>query len=126
MAVVEDSILLSVKQQLGLPKEVTELDANILMHINGAIFTLRQLGIGPIRGFTVYDETQTYEDFLGYGSKEIADVRLYIGYKVQLGFDTPQSSALQAVLQEMITECEWRLKEQADISQPFEEGGEYE
>lgn len=117
---VQDSILNSVKKNLGYMPEYTEFDDDILMHINAAIFTLRQLGVGPSDGFAVTSAEQTYEDFLGEGNKEIPEVRLYLFMKVRLVWDTPQSSYVTEVLKKQIEEAEWRLSVQVDSSDTFE------
>lgn len=117
---IQDSILNSVKKNLGYMPEYTEFDDEILMHINAAIFTLRQLGVGPSDGFTVTSAEQTYEDFLGEGNKEIPEVRLYLFMKVRLVWDTPQSSYVAEVLKKQIEEAEWRLNVQVDSPDTFE------
>lgn len=103
-----DSILNSVKKQLGLI-DVSEFDADIIMHINGAISTLTQLGVGPEEGYVVMDDQNTYEQFLGENHPVISQVKMYLYYKTKLGFDPPQSSAVIEVLKNMIAEAEWRL-----------------
>lgn len=109
-----DSILLSVKKLIGLDETCEEFDADILMNINAAIMTLRQLGVGPKDGYTVYSKEQIYEDYLGVDNKDIPLVRMYLSYKVRLGFDPPQSTTVMECLKEMIKETEWRLNAQND------------
>lgn len=104
-----ESILDSVKKQLGLI-DVTEFDQEIIMHINGAIATLKQLGVGPQEEtFIVSNVGDTYEDYLGDNLAVISEVKLYLFYKTKLGFDPPQSSAVTEILKSMIAETEWRL-----------------
>lgn len=104
-----ESILDSVKKQLGLV-DVNEFDQEIIMHINGAIATLKQLGVGPQEEtFIVSNKEDTYVDYLGGNLAIISEVKLYLFYKTKLGFDPPQSSAVTEVLKEMISETEWRL-----------------
>lgn len=117
---VQDSILNSVKNSLGYLPEYTDFDNDILMQINAAIFTLRQLGVGPSEGFTVTSAEQTYEEFLGEDNKEIPEVRLYLSMKARLGFDPPASSYVADILKKQIEEAEWRLNVQVDPSDTFE------
>lgn len=117
---VQDSILNSVKKSLGYLPEYTDFDDDILIQINAAIFTLRQLGVGPSEGFTVTSAEQTYEEFLGEGNKEIPEVRLYLSMKARLGFDPPASSYVADILKKQIEEAEWRLNIQVDPSDTFE------
>lgn len=104
-----ESILDSVKDQLGLI-EAAEFDSQIIMHINGAIATLSQLGVGPKDSYLISNKDDTYEDYLGENHPATSQVKLYLFYKTKLGFDTPQSSAVTEVLKSMIAEAEWRLR----------------
>lgn len=117
---IQDSILNSVKKSLGYMPEYTDFDEEILMQINAAIFTLRQLGVGPSDGFTVTSPEQTYEEFLGEENKEIPEVSLYLSMKARLGFDPPASSYVADILKKQIEEAEWRLNVQVDPFDTFE------
>ena len=109
-----ESILDSVKKLLGL-ELVNEFDQDIIMHINAAISTLTQIGVGPKESFTITDSASTYEDFLGESNPEaINQVKLYLYYKTKLGFDPPQSSAVMECVKAMISEAEWRLNVMCD------------
>ena len=50
---MEESILISIKQLLGLTKEYTVFDPAIIIHINTVFMTLNQLGVGPAEGFRI-------------------------------------------------------------------------
>lgn len=122
---IEDSILNSVKQQLGLSPEQKEFDPNILMNINAAIQTLMQMGVGSQDNmFFVNDETQTYDDYLGSGSKEMPMIKLYLFYKTKMGFDPPMSSIVAEAIKTQMAEIEWRLCAQVDPMDTFRQGGE--
>lgn len=117
---VTDSILNSVKKLLGYEPEYEEFDADIMMNINAAIFTLRQLGVGPEEGFMVTGPYDTYEMYLGKYNQEIPQVCMYLYYKTRLGFDPPQSSYVADQIKEAIKEAEWRLNAQVDPRDTFE------
>lgn len=117
-----NGILDSVKEQMGL-KLVDEFDQDILIHINAAILTLTQIGVGPKEGFIVNGNTETYADFLGKGHPAIPQVRLYLFYQTRLGFDTPQSSAATDILKSKSEEFEWRLRIMCDDSKSEEDVG---
>lgn len=116
---VEDSILNSVKKLLGIESDYTEFDIDIMMNINAAISTLRQLGVGPNEGFVVTSENDTYDDFLGPDCKETSQVKIYLFYKTRIGFDPPQSSIVMSAMEKMIQEAEWRLNVQVDSRKTF-------
>lgn len=118
---VKDSILNSTKKQLGILPDMTDFDTDILICINSAITTLRQIGVGPQDlVYTVEDATQTYDDYLGEGSNEIAIVKGYLAQKVKLMFDPPQSSIVMEAVKSMIKETECRLSYQVDPEDTFE------
>lgn len=116
---VKESILNSVKKLLGIPKDLHEFDPDILMNINAAIFTLRQIGVGPEEIFTVNSEEQTYEDYLGSNNKEIPQVKMYLFYKTKLSFDPPTSGTVIECIKEFIREAESRLSYQVDPCDVF-------
>ena len=113
-----ESILTSIKKLLGIYEADTSFDIDIIMHINTVIMILRQMGIGPSEGFTVYDSDDTWEDYLD-DSSLIESVKTYIALKVRLIFDPPASSAIIEAMNRTISELEWRLNVQADYAQSF-------
>ncbi len=122
---IKESILNSVKKQLGILPEMKEFDQDIVMNINAAILTLKQIGVGPQDYlFILEDERQTYSDFLGEGNMEIPYVKMYLFYKTKISFDPPQSSIVLESLKSLASEIEWRLNVQVDSRNTFEEGGE--
>lgn len=122
---VGDSILNSVKKQLGLFPEQKEFDPEIIMNINSAILTLNQLGVGPqFEVFVLENETQTYDDYLGVDSSETPYVKMYLYYKTKMSFDPPTSSIVAEALKTQIAEIEWRLNVQVDPYTTFRTGGE--
>lgn len=116
---VKESILNSIKKLLGIPQDLHEFDPDIVMNINAAIFTLRQIGVGPEEMFTVTNEEETYEDYLGSDSKEIPQVKMYLFYKTKLSFDPPTSGTVIECIKEFIREAESRLSYQVDPCDVF-------
>ncbi len=57
---MSDSILDNTKKVLGLDLLYTAFDIDVLMHINTALSTLNQIGIGPVSGFEVSDSSDTW------------------------------------------------------------------
>lgn len=108
-----DSILTSIKKLLGIDKEYTHFDADIIMHINDALFVLTQLGVGPPEGFRIDDDTAIWSDFIPANDENYDSVRTYVHKKVRLAFDTPQGSVLAAV-ERQASELEWRMNVAAE------------
>lgn len=103
-----ESILTSVKKLLGIVDEYEHFDSDIIMHINSALFTLKQLGVGPSEGFTISDKNATWTDFIK-DIEKVEAVKSYVYLKVKLVFDPPASSAGMEAIKNQISEYEWRL-----------------
>lgn len=108
-----DSILQTIKKMLGPDVSCTVFDADIIIHINSALSTLNQLGVGPSEGFAITDETATWSDFIS-DKKNIEFVKSYVYLKVRLVFDPPSSSAVLAAIEKQISELEWRINVAVD------------
>lgn len=118
-----ESILTSIKKMLGIVEEYTHFDQDLIIHINSVLMILTQMGVGPSTGFSISDETATWEDFLGTDTR-FESVKSYIYLKVRLLFDPPQSSALIESTNKLISELEWRLFVAADpVETILTEGG---
>lgn len=104
---MSSSILDDVKHALGLLPEQTAFDIEIIMHINSAISTLTQLGVGPINGFSVTDNSQQWSDFADDARLNAA--RSYIVLKVRLIFDPPKTGFETAAIERQIQEMEFRI-----------------
>lgn len=108
-----DSILTSIKKLLGITKEYTHFDEDLIMHINSVLVVLTQLGVGPANGFFISDDSDTWDDFLE-DSVNVEMVKSYMYMKVKLLFDPPLSSSVIESMNRMIAEFEWRLNVAAD------------
>ena len=104
-----NSILTSVKQLLGIEDNYTEFDTDIIIHINAVFMILRQVGVGPVNGFTISDKYANWTEFLPKEDPNHEAVKSYMYAKVRLMFDPPASSILKECLQKTVDELEWRL-----------------
>lgn len=103
------SILESVKKNLGISADNTAFDVDLILHINSTLATLNQLGVGPDEGFAIEDDSATWEDFLG-DDPRANNVRIYTYLKVRVLFDPPTGSYhLIGAMEQQITELEWRI-----------------
>lgn len=103
-----ESILTSIKKLLGIAKEYTHFDDDLIMHINSVLTILNQLGVGPLTGFSIKDETDTWSDFVE-DTSQIEFIKTYVHLKVKLIFDPPLSSAVIESMNRTISELEWRI-----------------
>jgi len=104
-----DSILVSIKKLLGIEATYTQFDLDIVMYINSAFTNLLQLGVGPVGGFSIIDDTAKWSDFIGI-RKDIELVKTYVYLKVRLMFDPPHTGYLVDAVNKQISESEWRLQ----------------
>jgi len=102
-----DSILQSVKKNLGLTPEHTEFDPDIILHINSCLSKLTQLGIGPKNTVFITDDNDTWS--LLYSDPKYNMIRTYIYLSVRLLFDPPSTTTMYEAFQRKIEELEWRL-----------------
>lgn len=108
-----DSILTSIKKLLGITKEETSFDQDLIMHINSVFSILTQLGVGPSEGFFIEDDRAIWGDFLE-DSTNLELVKTYVYMKVRLMFDPPTGSAVMESMNKMISELEWRINVTVD------------
>ena len=105
---MEPSILISTKKILGITANYDAFDLDILTHINASFSILNQLGVGPVEGFFVEDETAVWDDFVVPENQKHL-VKTYIFLKVRMLFDPPATSYLIEASNKQIQEYEWRL-----------------
>lgn len=108
-----DSILDSVKKNLGIPAEYTVFDPDIIMHINSAFFVLSQLGVGPEKGFSISSKDDTWDSYITK-DENLEAVKTYVYLKVRITFDPPSSSFVLTSMENQIKELEWRLNVAVD------------
>lgn len=109
----KDSILESIKKQLGISEEDTVFDPELIIHINSVLANLTQIGVGPEEGFAITDETSIWQDFIG-DSKTLQNVKTYVYLKVRIVFDPPTSSIVMDALKAEIKELEFRMFVETD------------
>ena len=109
----EGSILEDIKSLLGVQKDYTHFDKELIIHINSAIMVQSQLGLGPEGGYKIKDKTNIWTEYLGERDDlESAKTALFL--RVKLAFDPPVTSYLQNLIQKQIEELEWRLNIQIE------------
>lgn len=107
---MEESILTSTKKVLGIASDYTVFDEDIIMHINTAFSTLTQLGVGPVDGFSIVDDSAEWINFLETETK-IDSIKTYVFLRVKQLFDPPQTSYLISAQEKQIEQLEWRLNQ---------------
>lgn len=105
---MEQSILKSTKKILGLAEDYTPFDLDVITHINAAFSILDQLGVGPVGGFSIVDDTTEWSDYV-VPTNQLHLVKTYIYLKVRSLFDPPGTSYLISATDAQLKEYEWRL-----------------
>lgn len=110
---MDKSILLIIKGMLGLAKDYTPFDEELVGHINSAIAVAHQLGFGK-NDFVITGPNETWTDWLGERPEKFPGLRHYIYMRTKLSFDPPSNSFAVAALEKQIEEMGWRLNVQAE------------
>lgn len=109
---VVDSILNTIKKLVGLDKDYGAFDIDLIVAINSAFMILNQLGVGPLRPFSIKGSDETWEQF-SRNIEFIELVKSYIYLRTRLVFDPPSTGVLHEAIERQISEFEWRLMVQA-------------
>lgn len=113
-----DSILLSVKKVLGIDPEYDYFDPDLILQINSVFSILNQIGVGPLSGFAITDETDEWSDFSS-DLRIIGIVKSYVPLKIRILFDPPSNSFMIDALTKQIAEYESRLSYYVDPEDTF-------
>jgi hypothetical protein len=105
---IEESILNSIKKLLGIPKDYTNFDTDIIIHINTVFMTLNQLGVGPVNGFKIKDSNNLWSEYVNEDD-DLEAIKSYIYLKVKMIFDPSLNSTVLEAHKQLISELEWRL-----------------
>jgi len=102
------SILTSVKKSLSVAEANTDFDDVLILHINSTFSDLALLGIGPVDGFMIEDDSETWDAFLGTDNRN-NNVKSYVYLKVRMLFDPPSLSFVIEAMTKQIEEYAWKI-----------------
>jgi hypothetical protein len=106
---MDQSILNSTKKVLQIDLDDPSFDQDVITHINSAFSNLYQLGIGPLEGFEIEDDSAEWAD-IGIDSIPIIhEIKTIVYLRVRILFDPPTTSYLLAAMENQIEEHEWRI-----------------
>lgn len=105
---MENSILTSTKKILGIDENYTAFDQDIITHINAALSTMNQLGLGPIEGFAIEDATQVWSELM-LPLTILGMAKPYVFLKTRMLFDPPATSFHIEAMNKQIDQFEWRM-----------------
>lgn len=114
---MNESILTTVKDALGVPEDVTAFDKKLIMFINTVFMNLYQIGVGPATCYRISSADNLWSEFTG-DSEKMEAVKTYVTLKVHLLFDnTTLSSSVIQLMNDEIKELESRLNYMFDPSE---------
>lgn len=108
-----DSILQSVKKDLGIAPDYTHFDEELIMTINSVLSVVRQLGVGPQDGFRITGTDEVWTDLVD-DEERIDYVKTYVSKRVKLLFDPPLNSSVLESTKAVMSEIEWRMNVDVD------------
>lgn len=110
-----NSILTTIKKIIGLAEDYTQFDPDIIVHTNGVLMSLTQLGIGPKEGFVITGYDEEWDMLIPNETPVRAEwIKSYVALKVRMAFDPPSGQSLIQSYERQITEYEWRLNTAAE------------
>ena len=109
----EESILVYVKKLLGILSDYNQFDPDIIYGINSAFGVLNQLGVGPSNGFSISDDSTTWNEFVS-DTTRLSLIKEYVCLKTRMLFDPPTSNVLADSINKTISEYEFRLNIASD------------
>lgn len=109
----ENSILESVKKDIGASEWDDAFDDTLVRDINTVFMILNQLGVGPTSGFMITGPKETWDEYDTNGA-DVEGVKTYVYKKVKLMFDPSSSSFVNESDKVICDELEWRLNVAVD------------
>lgn len=116
---MEDSILISIKKLLGGAVEDESFNLDLITAINTVLMSVRQFGVGKQTPFNIVDENSKWSDF-AENVDDIRALKTYVQMKVRLMFDPPSNSTLIEAINNIISECEWRIYITENYNEPVD------
>lgn len=105
---MDESIMDSIKETIGIHVDNHDFDPNLIIAINAVLFIIYQEGLSD-EPYTIKDNTTKWSDILIKDKPiEIRTLITWVGLKTKSIFDPPTSSALADALKRALDELEWR------------------
>ena len=106
---INNSILDTVKTFVGVDKDETVFDKELILEINSIFLELFQNGIDELKAFSVSDGKEKWSDIDINPLIVLLNVQIYICIKVNILFDKSMSSSLVDNYNKIANEALWRI-----------------
>lgn len=111
---MDESILTSIKQMVGVEEDDESFDVDIIAFINTALAVMNRVGAGPKEGFMIKDDSTTWGEFT-QNPIVLSYLKTYVYQKVKLKFDSSSlTAAAIAAMERSNTELEWSINSVVD------------
>lgn len=106
---INNSILDTVKTFVGVDKDETVFDKELILEINSTFLELFQNGIDELKAFSVSDGKEKWSDINITPLIVLLNVQIYMCIKVNILFDKSMSSSLVDNYNKIANEALWRI-----------------
>ena len=106
---MNESILNTIKQMLGITETQTEFDTDIIVHINSVLNILHQLG-GCADWIQITGSSEEWS-LISENMEKCNMIKTWMYQKVKLLFDPPLNSTVISAMERQISELEFRILE---------------
>lgn len=106
---INNSILDTVKTFIGIDKDETVFDKELILEINSVFLELFQNGIDELKAFSVSDGKEKWSDINITPLIVLLNAQIYICIKVNILFDKSMSSSLVDNYNKIANEALWRI-----------------
>lgn len=117
MAANPNSILDSIKQVIGVDADYTAFDIDVIISINSAFGSLKQLGVGAESGFAISDNTMLWEQYC-QDIVYLGMIKQFIIMTVKIAFDPPATSFGLDAIRKQLEELSFRINVEAENINP--------
>lgn len=106
------SILESIRPLCQVSECDSSFDSELIPLINSTFLVLKQLKVGPQKGFAITGTSETWGDF---GEEDYMEaLPSYVGAKVRIVFDPPANATVLQALKDYVSEFEFRLNSEGE------------
>lgn len=109
----EETILESIRDYVGIQKDLDAFDQELVLHINSSFSTLFQIGVGKDKPYRL-EKDSTWSDLFSEYDDELDLIKEYVFLKVKILFDPPTNSSLLESLKSVVNETEYRIELQIE------------
>lgn len=108
-----ESILKTIRDRVTGSADEKDFDSDLILHINSAFSDLHDIGVGPVEGFEIEDDTSLWVEYIN-DTVVLNSVKEFVYLSVKLAFDPPTQAALLASMERRYAKLEWRLNVKCD------------